>query len=635
MAEPSDKKKLVFTIFYGLLSVGLLIAAQSFVSADTRARGVPYSEFLDLLRQDKVERVELKPTEVVASLKESEGRTPLGTPKLVTAERLPGIDETSLLDELQQRHVKFEGHVEGPSPWRSLLLWGLPVLLLVAPWILGIRLMRRANTGAISVGRVYDVTQDGRVTFADVAGVDEARSELVEIVDYLRDPKKYQALGARIPKGVLLVGPPGTGKTLLAKAVAGEANVPFFALSASTFIEMFVGVGAARVRDLFEQAKERAPCIVFIDELDAIGRSRAGAVAVAHEEREQTLNQLLVEMDGFEANTGVLLMGASNRPEVLDRALLRPGRFDRQVVVDRPDVRGREAILKVHARKVALAPDVDLATIAKMTPGMVGADLANVVNEAALAAARRQGIAVVQEDLVGAVDRMQLGLEKRAVMTPEEKRRVAVHEAGHALVALSTKGDPVHRVTIIPRSIGALGATLQLPTDERRLMTLSELEDRLCMMLGGRVAEELALGEPSTGAENDLERVSETARHMVRRFGMSAKLGPLSFGRPPALAFVEGLGGDERNYSEHTAKAIDAEVRRFVDAQHERARAILKRRRAALESVAAALLVKETLSRAELDAAIAEAESGVHPVGEGDDGAYDVRGSNGALSDHG
>ncbi len=661
MAEPSDKKKLVFTIFYGLLSVGLLVAAQSFVSADTRARGVPYSEFLDLLHQDKVERVELKPTEIVASLKESEGRTPLGTPKLVTAERLPGIDETPLLEELQQRHVKFEGHVEGPSPWRTLLLWGLPVLLLVAPWILGIRLMRRANTGAISVGRskskVYDVTQDGRVTFADVAGVDEARSELVEIVDYLRDPKKYQALGARIPKGVLLVGPPGTGKTLLAKAVAGEANVPFFALSASTFIEMFVGVGAARVRDLFEQAKERAPCIVFIDELDAIGRSRAGAVAVAHEEREQTLNQLLVEMDGFEANTGVLLMGASNRPEVLDRALLRPGRFDRQVVVDRPDVRGREAILKVHARKVALAPDVDLATIAKMTPGMVGADLANVVNEAALAAARRQGVAVVQEDLVGAVDRMQLGLEKRAVMTPDEKRRVAVHEAGHALVALSTKGDPVHRVTIIPRSIGALGATLQLPTDERRLMTLSELEDRLCMMLGGRVAEELELGEPSTGAENDLERVSETARHMVRRFGMSAKLGPMSFGKPPTLAFVEGIGGDDRNYSEHTAKAIDAEVRRLVDAQHERARAILKRRRAALESVAAALLVKETISRIELDAAIAEAESGVHPIGDSEggdseggakedghgegggsedkDGAHDVRGSNGALSDHG
>lgn len=614
MAEPSEKKKLVFTILYGLLSLGLLIAAQSFVSADTRAREVPYSEFLTLLRTDKLDRVELRSSEVVAALKESEGRTSLGTPRMISAGRLPGIDETSLLKELEDHHVKFEGRIESPSPLKAMLMWALPVLLLVAPWIIGLRLMKRAGGSAISVGRskskVYDATQDGRVTFADVAGVDEARAELVEIVDYLREPHKYQSLGARIPKGVLLVGPPGTGKTLLAKAVAGEAGVPFFALSASTFIEMFVGVGAARVRDLFEQAKQRAPCIVFIDELDAIGRSRAGAVAMAHEEREQTLNQLLVEMDGFDANAGVLLMGASNRPEVLDPALLRPGRFDRQVVVDRPDVRGREAILKVHARKVSLAPEAELDTVARMTPGMVGADLANVVNEAALAAARRSAKAVGQADLVHAVDRMQLGLEKRAlVMTPEEKRRVAIHESGHALVALSTKSDPVHRVTIIPRSIGALGATLQLPSDERRLMTLSELEDRLCMMLGGRVAEELELGEPSTGAQNDLERASETARQMVCRFGMSEKMGPLAFGKTSAMRFIEGASAEERNFSERTAEAIDDEVRRVVDEQHDRARAILRRRQSALRGIAELLLAKETISREELDAVVAESES--------------------------
>lgn len=614
MAEPSEKKKLVFTIIYGLLSVGLLIAAQSFVSADTRAREVPYSEFLTLLRGDKVERVELRSSQLVGALKESEGKTSLGTPKLVSTGRLPGIDETPLLKEMEEHHVAFEGKVEAPSVWRSAMLWALPILLLVAPWIIGLRLMKRAGAGTpLSVGRnkakVYDVTQDGRITFADVAGVDEARAELVEIVDYLREPKKYQSLGARVPKGVLLVGPPGTGKTLLAKAVAGEAGVPFFALSASTFIEMFVGVGAARVRDLFEQAKQRAPCIIFIDELDAIGRSRAGAVAVAHEEREQTLNQLLVEMDGFDANAGVLLMAASNRPEVLDPALLRPGRFDRQVVVDRPDVRGREAILLVHARKVALAPEAELGIVARMTPGMVGADLANVVNEAALAAARRSAAVVAQQDLVSAVDRMQLGLEKRAlVMTPDEKRRVAVHEAGHALVALSTKSDPVHRVTIIPRSIGALGATLQLPTDERRLMTLSELEDRLCVMMGGRVAEELELGEVSTGAQNDLERASETARQMVSRFGMSEKLGPLAFGRTGTMRFFE-TGAEERNFSERTAEAIDEEVRRVVDEQHERARQILKRRRDVLLGIAESLLAKETLTRDELDAIVVEAES--------------------------
>jgi cell division protease FtsH len=609
----SSRRKIAFTILWVLMSVGLVMAAQAFVADDARARPVSYTELLRLLREDKIERAELRSTSIIAALKDSEGRSKLGAPRLIEAGRLPNIDESPLMKELEDHHVVFAGKVDEPGPLHYLLLWGLPIALLAAPWLIGMRLMKRAAGGPLSLGKnkskVYDVTEHGRVTFADVAGVDEAKAELVEVVDYLKDPARYEKLGARLPKGVLLVGPPGTGKTLLAKAVAGEAGVPFFALSASTFIEMFVGVGAARVRDLFEQAKQRAPCIVFIDELDAIGRSRAGNVAVAHEEREQTLNQLLVEMDGFDAAGGVLRVGASNRPEVLDPALLRPGRFDRQVVVDRPDVRGREAILRVHATRVGLAPDVDLLTIARMTPGMVGADLANVVNEAALSAARRGGVAVQQLDLVAAVDRMQLGLERRGiVMTPEEKERVAVHESGHALVALSMpSADPVHRVTIIPRSIGALGATLQLPTDERRLLTRTELLDRVCVMLGGRIAEELELGEPSTGAQNDLERASETARQMACRFGLSDDLGPLTYGRRDALRFIDATT-EERNYSETTAERIDREVRRIVDEQYQRAERVLRARRGALRVMAKELLAKETLDRDEIDALVASAE---------------------------
>jgi cell division protease FtsH len=622
--ERTDKKKLVFTILYAVLAISLVLAAQAFVAADTAAQVVPYSDFLRMLRDDKLDRAELRTTEMIGQLKESEGKTPLGTPKLVQANRLPGIDETSLLQELEDHHVAFSGKVDGPSLWHYALAWGIPMLILAAPWLIGMRMMRRAG-GPLSIGKnkakVYDATLETRVTFEDVAGVDEAKAELVEIVDYLKNPGRYQALGARIPKGVLLVGPPGTGKTLLAKAIAGEAAVPFFSLSASAFIEMFVGVGAARVRDLFEQAKLRAPCIVFIDELDAIGRSRAGAVAVAHEEREQTLNQLLVEMDGFDAGGGVIIVAACNRPEVLDRALLRPGRFDREVVVDRPDVRGRQEILRVHARRVALAPDVDLAVVAKMTPGMVGADLANVVNEAALAAARRGAAAVGQRDIVSAVDRMQLGLETKAVMSPDERQRVAIHESGHTLVALSmASADPVHRVTIIPRSIGALGATLQLPTDDKRLLTVTELRDRICVMLGGRVAEMLVLGEASTGAQNDLERASETARAMMCRFGMSERLGPLTFGRATTLRFL-GDTTEERNYSEETARAIDGEVRRLIDEENERARNVLSKRRAVLQGISDALLVKETLERDELDAIVAHADDEI----EEDDPSWRAR----------
>jgi cell division protease FtsH len=405
---------------------------------------------------------------------------------------------------------------------------------------------------------------------------------------------------------VLLVGAPGTGKTLLARAVAGEANVPFFSISGSEFVEMFVGVGAARMRSLFEQAKEKAPCIIFIDELDAIGKARGGVAAMAtHDEREQTLNQLLVEMDGFNPERGVIIMAATNRPEVLDPALLRPGRFDRQVVVDRPTSDGRLAILRVHTSHVKLADDVDLTVVAQRTVGMVGADLANVVNEAALAAGRRQATEVHQEDFEEAIDRIQLGLKRQGrVMSDDEKRRVAYHESGHALVALSVKhADPVHRVSIIPRSIGALGTTLQLPTEDRYLVTRDELRDRLCVMLGGRAAEEVAMEDFSTGAHNDLERATETARQMVTRFGMS-KLGPVTFGRPAGSRFLDTPfeSGEDRNYSEDTARVIDSEVQRLIGDAHDRALSIVNTRHAALDRIAAALLDREALDRAELEA---------------------------------
>jgi cell division protease FtsH len=429
------------------------------------------------------------------------------------------------------------------------------------------------------------------------------------VVDFLKHPQKYRKLGAKIPRGVLLVGPPGTGKTLLAKAVAGESGVPFFSLSGSDFVEMFVGVGAARVRDLFQQAKERSPVIIFIDELDAIGRSRGGPRAFAtNDEREQTLNQLLVQMDGFDAETDIIIMAATNRPEILDKALLRAGRFDRRVLVDAPGVAGRKAILEVHSRKVKLGGDVSLEVVARRTPGMVGADLASLVNEAALAAARRGSDTVSKADFDEAIDRQQLGLKKHGrVMTDDEKRRVAYHEGGHALAALSLKtADPVHRITIIPRSIGALGATLQLPTEERYLMTREELLDRICVMLGGRVAEELACSDISTGAQNDLERASETARQMICRFGMSEALGPVTFGSPAGPSFLEGpVSLTDRNFSEQTAQQIDAEVRKIVDEQHARATRIIMERRPLLDGLVGRLLVEETLDQAALEDLVA------------------------------
>jgi cell division protease FtsH len=616
--NPQQKKQAQFSGVYLLAAFALLLFAQGVVARRAAPKPIPMSELVALVRDGKLVEAQVRETEIVAEL-QPEGDQ---KPQRVVATRLPGVEENALVADLLAKGVKLSGHVERTSWLETFLLaWLLPIGLLAAIWFFLMRRLQGARGGPLSIGknkaRIYDASQAGRVTFDDVAGVDEAEAELVEVVDFLKNPQKYTALGARIPKGVLLVGPPGTGKTLLARAVAGEAGVPFFSLSGSEFVEMFVGLGAARMRDLFEEARKRAPCIVFIDELDAIGKSRGGVAALStHDEREQTLNQLLVELDGFEASAGVIIMAATNRPEVLDQALLRAGRFDRQVVVDRPDLGGREEILKVHVRKVSLAEDVELRLIAQRTSGMVGADLAKVVNEAALAAARSGSALVAQRDFELAIDRIQLGLEKKSrVMSEDEKRRVAYHESGHALVALSVDhANPVHRVTIIPRSIGALGVTLQLPTQERYLVTRADLCDRICVMFGGRVAEELVCGDISTGAHDDLTRATETARQMVTRLGMSETLGPMTFGRQQSSRFLDGMGMEERTYSEETARAIDAEVRAILEAQHRRATQILTEKRELLERMTGRLLEVETLDRAELDAllAVPAAEPATH-----------------------
>jgi cell division protease FtsH len=466
---------------------------------------------------------------------------------------------------------------------------------------------------ARSRAKVYEEPAEP-VTFADVAGVDEAVGELHELVDFLRHPDRYRKLGAHIPKGVLLVGPPGTGKTLLARAVAGEAQVPFFSITGSEFVEMFVGVGAARVRDLFARAKEKAPCIVFIDELDAVGRTRGGlGVMATHDEREQTLNQLLAEIDGFDPSRGVILMAATNRPEILDAALLRAGRFDRQILVDRPDLRGRAAILRVHLARAPLTKTLDVDLLARRTPGMVGADLANLVNEAQLATARRGALAVEQRDFEEAIDRLQLGARKTSrIMTDDEKRRVAVHEAGHALVGLSLPhADPVHRVTIIPRATGALGATLQLPEQDRYLVTREQLRDRLCVLCAGRAAELLVLDDLSTGAEDDLAKATELARHMVCRFGMSERMGPRTVGQPGNRFLPDVLHLDEDELSEKSARVIDEEMDALLTEADRRARGLLQARRDALERLTARLIVDETVDRDQLQE-LAEVEHHAH-----------------------
>jgi cell division protease FtsH len=611
-----------FSALYVAVAVVVLIFLQSWLLTP-QAQEIPMSRLIEWVREGRVVRVSFGEREIRGVLKEPPPDAPTPSPEwlarltgwkpgvLFVVVRILGVDDSALLKELEAHKVEFSGRIESTVVRDLIFGWLLPIGVMAGIWIFLMRRMGGGPTQALTFGRskvkIYD-RKELKTTFADVAGVDEAKAELVEVVDFLRNPQKYQRLGGRIPKGVLIVGPPGSGKTLLARAVAGEADVPFFFLSGSEFVEMFVGVGAARVRDLFEQAKEKAPCIVFIDELDAIGKSRAGATGFigGHDEREQTLNQLLVEMDGFDSSKGVIIMAATNRPEVLDAALLRAGRFDRQVVVDRPDVRGREAILRVHARHVRLAPEVSLQVIGARTPGFAGADLANILNEAALLAARKGKDAVEQADLEEAIDRVVAGLERRSrVLSETERDIVAHHEMGHALVAFSMpRADPVHKVTIIPRGVAALGITYQLPTEDRYILRRTELEDRIAVMLGGHAAEELVYGELSTGAHNDLERATGVARAMVMRYGMSERLGPLAFGGEGGPGFLRRSGpgweGGEREYSEETARAIDEEVRRIIDETYERVRKLLGAKKEILLRAAEVLKVRETLEGDEL-----------------------------------
>ena len=546
----------------------------------------------------------------------------LGRPVAARRFRVSKLPSESSEDELKQSlrsHGVAFRYEDPPGPWRN---W-VPLLVIMGLFGLLLYFMMRRIGGAGSPmafgrsrGKMY-AQEDLGITFDDCAGIDEAKEELREVVEFLRNPEKYQVLGGHIPKGVLLVGPPGTGKTLLAKAIAGEAGVPFFGLSGSDFVEMFVGVGAARVRDMFQQAAAKAPCIIFIDELDALGKTRGTSVVGGHDEREQTLNALLVEMDGFGSNSGVIVLAATNRPETLDPALLRPGRFDRHVLVDRPDVRGREAILRVHVTDVKLDPEVDIAQIARITSGFVGADLANLVNEAALLAARNDKTAVGMAEFNEGVERVTAGLEKKKrVIHEDEKRRVAYHEAAHALVAFSLPNtDPVHKVSIIPRGLAALGYTMQRPEDDRYLLTQSELESRIQVLLAGTIAEELVYADVSTGAQNDLERVSEIARAMVMDYGMS-RLGRVTYRENPRSPFLAGAGADlpvARSHSEQTAREIDEEVRRIVDEAMEKVRRIIESRRAALEAVTRRLIESEVIDGTEL-AAIVEASTGAPQI---------------------
>ena len=626
-----NRQKTQFSLIYLFIALMVVLSVQSWLRAPQTV-DIPMSQFLALVREAKVVKVTLGEREIQGIAKPGSLPMPppgpgdrlralLGPqegPTAFTTARIPATEDYQIVRELEAAKVEFSGRIESTF-WRDLFSWVVPLIIMAALWLFLMRRMGGGPTQALSFGRskakIYD-RKELKTTFADVAGVEEAKAELIEVVDFLKNPKKYQRLGGRIPKGVLLVGPPGTGKTLLARAVAGEADVPFFFLSGSEFVEMFVGVGASRVRDLFEQAKEKAPCIVFIDELDAIGKTRAGNTGFlsGHDEREQTLNQLLAEMDGFDSSKGVIIMAATNRPEVLDAALLRAGRFDRQVVVDKPDVKGREAILLVHARNVKLAPTVDLHVLAARTPGMAGADLANLINEAALLAARKGKDAVDMADLEEAVDRVIGGLERKSrVLSEKERDIVAHHEIGHALVASSLpQADPVHKVTIIPRGVAALGATYQLPLEDRYLLTRSELEDRIAVLLGGRVAEEVIYGEVSTGAHNDLERATELARLMVMQYGMSEQLGPMTFGGGQQAMFLRGSGlPHEREYSEESARRIDGETRAIIDRIYDRVRDLLTSRKRVLVEAATELKQKETLEGDRLRELLAGEPAGV------------------------
>ncbi len=592
-----DPKQRQFSVWYIFLALWALLLFQLFVTPIFNPIEMPYSEFKAAVRGGEVESVSLSSTAIHGKLKAKEGEEP----KRFDTVR---VEDPDLIRELEKHDVEVTGVVENTF-LRDLLSWVIPILIFAGVWIWILRRMSQGQGGFMTVGRskakIY-MEREVKVSFEDVAGVDEAKEELKEVIEFLKTPEKFSRLGGKIPKGILLVGPPGTGKTLLARAVAGEAAVPFFSISGSEFVEMFVGVGAARVRDLFMQAKEKAPCIIFIDELDALGKAR-GMGPMAHEEREQTLNQLLVEMDGFDPRVGVILVSATNRPEILDPALLRAGRFDRQVLVDRPDRPGRLAILQVHAKSIPLEPDADLGVIAAMTPGFVGADLANIVNEATLLAVRRGKEKVGLKELQEAVERVVAGLEKKnRLLNPMEKERVAHHEVGHALVALSIPGaDAVHKISIIPRGIAALGYTLQLPTEDRFLMTKTELENRIAVLLGGRVAEEIIFKEISTGAHDDLLKATDIAKSMVKVYGMSDKLGQVSFQRDRQPLYLQtGQQPPPGDYSEETSREIDCEVRRIIDEQYDRVTTLLSQREPVLRKAASVLLEKEVISGDEL-----------------------------------
>ncbi len=561
----------------------------------TSEKELPYSEFLDLVENGKVSSALISPDQI-------EG-------KLISGDKFTTFapDDNELIGLLRQHNVEIKVKpTEKTTWWMSLLINWFPMLLLIGVWIFFMRQMQGTGNKAMTFGKsrakLHTETKD-RVTFADVEGADEPKEELQEIIEFLKNPGKFQRLGGRIPKGVLLFGPPGSGKTLLARAVAGEANVPFFSISGSDFVEMFVGVGASRVRDLFSQGKKNAPCIIFIDEIDAVGRQRFAGLGGGHDEREQTLNQLLVEMDGFAPNETVILMAATNRPDVLDPALLRPGRFDRQIVVDRPDQKGREGILKVHARKIKMADDNDIQIIARRTPGFSGADLANLINEAALLAARRNKDVVGMDELEESIDRVMAGPERKSrVIGDREKEIIAYHESGHALVAKLIPGtDPVHKVSIIPRGHAALGYTLQLPTEDRYIVSKTEIMNKMAIMMGGRVAEDLIFGEITTGAQNDLEKATEAAHRMVCKFGMSEKLGPLTFGHEDQQVFMGRDIVKGKGYSERTATDIDDEIHSLVMGCYNRAKTLITDNKDKLIKLATLLLENEVLEGSEVE----------------------------------
>jgi cell division protease FtsH len=581
----STLKSLLFWMV--LVVVGVLIWNFS-TTFQARDKTIVFSEFVKLLDEGQVQKVTLTGQDVLGTQKSGDKFRTYAPPQY-----------EGLANKLIERNVEVQAKEPTASPWATLLYAWAPILLMVGFWIVIMRQMQTGGQKALSFGKSrakLSSSSQKKVTFKDVAGVDEAKEELQEIIEFLKEPQKFQKLGGRIPKGVLLMGPPGTGKTLLARAVAGEANVPFFSISGSDFVEMFVGVGASRVRDLFEQGKKNAPCIIFIDEIDAVGRHRGAGLGGGHDEREQTLNQLLVEMDGFESNEGVILVAATNRPDVLDPALLRPGRFDRRIVVNRPDVKGREGILSVHTKKIPLADDVDVHVLARGTSGFSGADLANLVNEAALNAARYNKKVVAMSDFEFAKDKVLMGSERRSmIISDEEKKVTAIHEAGHALLTVELPhADPIHKVTIIPRGM-ALGVTQQLPTDDRHNYSREYLEDQIAILMGGRIAEEITRGSLTTGAGNDIERATELARKMVCEWGMSESMGPLTFGKKEEQIFLGREIAQHQDYSEDTALRIDQEIRRFVTDNYNRARHLLETKKDVLLKMADELLVREVL----------------------------------------